>query len=296
MNEVNLIPSINFHLLEACNASCGFCFAKYGHSKAMIPLHEAKQIIEQVAAAGIQKITFAGGEPLLYPYLNHLVVHAKQLGLTTMLVTNGMKLTPLLLDKLVGYLDWVGISIDSFDAKTNLAIGRADAGYHPMSSDHYMELMWHVKERGMGLKVNTVVNALNADEHMAYVISAIQPQRWKIMKAIFNSGTNDNAKKLFAVTDEQFADFVLNNQIFDPQIKIVAESEEHMRGSYLMIDPLGRMYDNVDGHHRFSSKILEVGFEQALRQVEFDLYKFKARNGIYDWGLPSLNESSPYNF
>lgn len=294
MNEVNLISSINFHLLEACNARCGFCFAKYGHSTAMILLHEAKQIIEQVAAAGIQKITFAGGEPLLYPYLNQLIVHAKQLGLTTMLVTNGMKLTPLLLDKLVGQLDWVGISIDSFDAKTNLAIGRAEAGYHPMSSDHYMALMWHVKERGLGLKVNTVVNALNADEYMAYVISAIQPQRWKIMKAIFNSGTNDNAKRLFAVTDEQFADFVLNNQILEPQIKVVAESEEYMRGSYLMIDPLGRLYDNVNGHHRFSSKILEVGIEQALRQVEFDVDKFKARNGIYDWGLPSLLKSSPY--
>lgn len=98
------------------------------------------------------------------------------------------------------------------------------------------------------------------------------------------------------MTDEQFADFVLNNQILDPQIKVVAESEEHIRGSYLMIDPLGRMYDNVDGHHRFSSKILEVGIEQALRQVEFDVDKFKARNGIYDWGLHSLNESSPYNF
>lgn len=291
MQKVNLIPSINFHLLEACNARCGFCFAKYGNSKAVIAQKEAIQIIEQVAAVGIQKMTFAGGEPLLYPNLKVLVRHAKQSGLTTMVVSNGLRLNSRILDEMTGFLDWVGISIDSFDLKTNLAIGRTEPGSLPMGYNGYIKLTNEVKERGMGLKVNTVVNAFNIHENLASVIEFIEPHRWKIMKVIFNDGTNDKAKRLFDVTDEEFADFVINNRVSNSDIKVVAEPEELMRGSYLMIDPQGRLYDSLNGHHCYSSKIIEVGMKEALNQVNFDLGKFIDRNGSYDWIRPTTANS-----
>jgi radical S-adenosyl methionine domain-containing protein 2 len=287
----NQFLSINFHLLEACNARCGFCFAKYGNSKAIISRNEAMEIIKQVAAVGIQKITFAGGEPLLYPNLNVLIRYAKQCGLTTMLVSNGMRLNSGFLDEMTGSLDWVGISIDSFDAKTNLAIGRAEPSSLPISADDYIKLTNEVKERDMGLKVNTVVNAFNVHENLASIIEPIQPIRWKIMKAIFNAGANDKAKRIFDVTDEEFADFVIRNKVTNNNIKVVAEPEELMRGSYLMIDPQGRLYDSSNGCHRFSSKIIEVGISKALEQVSFDITKFTDRNGSYDWNITANTNS-----
>jgi organic radical activating enzyme len=43
----------------------------------------------QSAESGLGKITFAGGEPTLCPWLHDLIAIAKKTGMVTMLVTNG---------------------------------------------------------------------------------------------------------------------------------------------------------------------------------------------------------------
>lgn len=40
-----------------------------------------------------------------------------------------------------------------------------------------------------------------------------------------------------------------------------------MTGSYIMISPDGRFFNNVDGKHNYSEPILEVGIEEALKQT-----------------------------
>lgn len=50
-----------------------------------------------------------------------------------------------------------------------------------------------------------------------------------------------------------------------------------------MIDPQGRLYDNVNGRHRYSQPILKIGFQQALDQVTVFQDKFEERKGLYDW-------------
>ena len=78
---------------------CKFCFATFQDVKQTIlpkghlPENEALKVVEKIAAAGFEKITFAGGEPLLCKWLPNLIRKAKQLGMTTMIVTNGSKLT-----------------------------------------------------------------------------------------------------------------------------------------------------------------------------------------------------------
>ncbi len=58
-----------------------------------------------------------------------------------------------------------------------------------------------------------------------------------------------------------------------------------MTGSYLMVDPAGRLFDNVNGQYRFSSPILQVGFEGALRQVSFSAERYAGRGGNYSWQI-----------
>jgi radical S-adenosyl methionine domain-containing protein 2 len=57
-----------------------------------------------------------------------------------------------------------------------------------------------------------------------------------------------------------------------------------MTGSYLMVDPAGRFFDNVNGRHTYSRPIIEVGVTEALKDIRFDLGKFYEREGVYDWG------------
>ena len=54
-----------------------------------------------------------------------------------------------------------------------------------------------------------------------------------------------------------------------------------MTGSYVMVDPLGRFYDNTLGRHRYSSPILDVGVSAALGDVAVYPGRFEERGGVY---------------
>lgn len=128
------IPSVNFHLWEPCNMRCKFCFAGFKDVKQSVlpkghlPKEQTIQVVQQLADLGFEKITFAGGEPTLCSWLPELIATAKQAGLTTMIVSNGTKLTDKFLQDNQKNLDWIAISVDSLQLDTNKAIGRAISG------------------------------------------------------------------------------------------------------------------------------------------------------------------------
>lgn len=49
----------------------------------------------------------------------------------------------------------------------------------------------------------------------------------------------------------------------------------------LMVNPEGCFFDNTQGGYTVSAPILEVGIENALQQVHFDVEKFNQRGGKY---------------
>jgi radical S-adenosyl methionine domain-containing protein 2 len=59
-----------------------------------------------------------------------------------------------------------------------------------------------------------------------------------------------------------------------------------MKGSYSMVDPAGRFYDNTKGAHTYSKPILEIGARLAIQQMSYDFSKFVSRGGIYNWTKP----------
>jgi radical S-adenosyl methionine domain-containing protein 2 len=68
---------------------------------------------------------------------------------------------------------------------------------------------------------------------------------------------------------------------------MVPETNSQILGSYAMVDPAGRFFDDLTGTHSYSKPILEVGVEQALQQVSFDFNKFLGRGGKYNWSKNS---------
>uniref|UniRef100_A0A7V6DNF3 Radical SAM protein n=1 Tax=Desulfobacca acetoxidans TaxID=60893 RepID=A0A7V6DNF3_9BACT len=83
---------------NACNAHCRFC------SFPQVPANDRRmadpaRLIRSLAAmqqAGIRYLCVTGGEPLLYPALTDCLAQARRRGLETLLVTNGILLTPAL--------------------------------------------------------------------------------------------------------------------------------------------------------------------------------------------------------
>lgn len=289
MNKNQFIPSVNFHLWEPCNMRCKFCFAGFKDVKKSIlpkghlPKEQTIKVVQQLADLGFEKITFAGGEPTLCSWLPDLIATAKQAGLITMIVSNGSKLTDKFLKDNQKYLDWIAISVDSLKHETNIAIGRAILGNTSLQQNYYFDLADKINKYGYGFKVNTVVNQKNFNENMSDFIRYSKPKRWKIFQVLPMVGQNDFHIDDFKITEEQFQFFLNNHSDLHDLTKIVPENNSQMKGSYAMVDPAGRFYDNVKGTHNYSRPILEIGAEQAIKEVNYDFEKFILREGLYDW-------------
>lgn len=291
MKEQKLIPSINFHLWAHCNMRCKFCFAQFQDVKSSVlpkghlAEEDALKIVRAVAEYGFEKITFVGGEPMLCPWLPELIKEAKRFGLTTMIVTNGSLLTEKFLSTNENYLDWITISIDSLDMDINQKIGRGLNGVHPLSMDKYIDLIEKVHHYNYGLKINTVVNAYNKSEDLNEFIKYAQPKRWKIFQALPIAGQNDKYIEELSVSKSIFEQYIERHSEASNYPKVIAESNSAMQGSYVMIDPAGRFFDNVNGKHRYSRPILSVGMQQAIDDIELNYQKFIDRQGVYDWKI-----------
>jgi radical S-adenosyl methionine domain-containing protein 2 len=84
------------------------------------------------------------------------------------------------------------------------------------------------------------------------------------------------------ITTTQFNHFLETHQ----QVKnMIPESNTAIKGSYVMVDPAGRFFDNAQGTHHYGKPILEVGVKEAIQTLDYNLDKFKERGGIYNWDL-----------
>lgn len=268
---------------------CHFCFAAFKDVKNSIlpkghlPKEEALELVQKLAKAGFTKITFAGGEPTLCPWINELIHEAKKMGLTTMIVTNGSQLTNQFLIDNQGQLDWITLSIDSLNEKTNLKTGRAITGKKPITKVGYIELVKKIKLYGYGLKINTVVSINNVTENMIDFIEFAKPERWKLFQVLPIKGQNDGKVDSLLITQKQFELFIESNTSKNKSIDIIPESNNQMKGSYVMVDPAGRFFDNSSGTHLYSKPINDVGCEKALQEMNYDFEKFIGRKGKYNW-------------
>lgn len=79
-------------LTNACQMDCSYCNIRSNIRKAKSPglkTPELFKMLDNLAKARIQMVTFSGGEPTLRQDLPKLIFHSKKLGMQTVLCTNG---------------------------------------------------------------------------------------------------------------------------------------------------------------------------------------------------------------
>ncbi len=268
--------TVSFHIVKPCNMKCKFCYATFDdmHVQTMSK-YDAFNIIGKLQRAGVQKITFAGGEPMLYKELDACIVYAKSLGMTTSIITNGSLITDEWLWDMRKKLDWIGLSVDSLNPATNELIGRKSK--HPV---HYFTLIDAIKQYGYKLKINTVVNAYNKDEDFNEFITKFAPKRWKVFQALRVEGQNDTQFDEVKVTTKEYNNFIKRHAL---QSSLVPESNKAMTGSYLLVDPQGRLFENSAGKHTYSDSLIDNSFAHCAEQINLDRDMFLKRGGIYKW-------------
>ena len=282
-----LPPSVNFHLLQACNMACAFCFDTFEDvlrvvRKGHLPKEDALRLVAELVLQFV-KITFVGGEPTLCPWLLDLVTIAKDAGATTMIVTNGSRISEDYLAPFAGKLDWLTLSMDSADPDRHIATGRAVRG-KALEPERYLEIANLARRLGMRIKLNTVVTAANADENLVELVSAITPERWKVFQVLPVAGQNDGRVEALLIGAQAFEGFIERNRAVEKcGVDLVPESNDDMTGTYAMVDPAGRFFDNSGCGYRYSAPVLDVGVREAWDEIDFDLVRFVERGGVYDW-------------
>ena len=275
-NTQTFFETASFHIVKPCNMQCKFCYATFDdmHITKQLSKESTFRILDRLKEAGLQKITFAGGEPLLYKHIHESIIYSKEIGLTTSIITNGSLLTDSLLTKFESKLDWLGISIDSLNDKTNVSIGRNYKG-----KLNYNELVDRIKSHGFKLKINTVVNRYNENENMQDFITRADPLRWKIFDTLRVEGQNDKQYDEIKTSEFGFKQFVDRHN----HSSMVVEDNASMTGSYLLIDPQGRLFENSKGCHTYSSPLQDNNIDNCLSEINLNRDMFIKRGGIYEW-------------
>ena len=297
-----LPPAVNWHFWPWCNYGCKFCFARFEDIPRADRLSKeiAITVPEMLATAGADKITFVGGEPTLCPYLGDLLAASKDVGLTTCIVTNASGLTEEFLDEWGHVIDWIGLSIDASSDAIHAEIGRGMRGDLARARSHHLDLAkdaWRrCQSRGIRMKLNTVVCKPNLEDDMTELVLELMPERWKIFEVLPVGGQNDGDVEELLLDGGEFQSWVDRHAIVEESgIQFVPESNDLMRGSYAMLDALGRFYSNAGGGHEYGPSILDIGVMNAWEQNMFIEERFNSRGGIYEWKndnltLPMLSE------
>ncbi|XP_026804307.1 radical S-adenosyl methionine domain-containing protein 2-like [Rhopalosiphum maidis] len=290
--------SVNYHFTRQCNYSCGFCFHT-AKTSFVLSLDEAKRGLKMLAAAGMKKLNFSGGEPFVRDggrFMGELIRYCKTelrwAGISVSIVSNGSLIREKWMIRYGEYVDMLAVSCDSFDADTNREIGRRQGG----RTDHVAKL-YEVREwcgqYKIAFKINTVVNTYNVNEVFTEHIERLRPVRWKVFQCLLLEGENAGEGAMrdaarFYVTDEQFDGFLRRHA----EVRtLVPENNDAMRDSYLILDEYMRFLNCRNGKKEPSASLLDVGVQQALRGSGFDEKAFLERGGIYVWSKQQLSEA-----
>ncbi|KAK5122575.1 hypothetical protein LTR85_003838 [Meristemomyces frigidus] len=216
------------------------------------------------------------------------------------IISNGTLIKKSWLEKNGQYVDVLGVSCDSFNEDTNIAIGRGSG----RNVEQLFNIRQWCRELGIKFKLNTVVCTLNWQEDMASTIAQLDPFRWKVFQVLFVEDKNDasqaqtegdkrkrdarkrDARKLL-ITKEQFDTFCSKHKHLTC---FVPEPNDLMASSYLILDEYLCFLDKGSGKEKQSRCILDVGVEQALKEIKWDREAFVKRGGQYDWSKGAPGE------
>jgi MoaA/NifB/PqqE/SkfB family radical SAM enzyme len=146
---------------NACNARCRFCSFPHVPPAARVMADPGRllQGLTALKQGGIDYLCFTGGEPLLYPALLPALARARDLGIRTLLCTNGSLLTPACIQEL--HKAGLETLIISMDAPT--AVRHDDHRGIPGLTAHIREMVPRLGQAGLPPVASVTLSRLVGD-------------------------------------------------------------------------------------------------------------------------------------
>jgi len=152
-------------LTERCNLTCKHCFINKPANSVAIKdqeLNKAEwfEVIDQMANTGCLFLLITGGEPLLHPDFEEILVHTRKSGMLVSLFSNGTLLTPRIVDLLA---EWGLQSLEiSLYGATQETYERVTG--QPGSFRRCLEGIELAQQRGLKLGLKSVLMTINKHE------------------------------------------------------------------------------------------------------------------------------------
>ena len=186
-----------YMLTPRCLLNCGYCFRDTSKEslERELTLEDKKKVLTSlVEVFYARKITLSGGEPtitggvVLTQFLD-LMSHVKELKLNhptlrIELLTNAILLDRDVLEKLVGIVDRITITLDTINEEILEKIGRNTGKYNNYLS-RFKQRMMDMNDLGFETKIHSVITPVNYDylEELAQYIKdnnhLFKINRWK---------------------------------------------------------------------------------------------------------------------
>lgn len=161
------VLSAYLHVTQRCNLRCRGCYSLDGNRNTLADalLEDVCRAVDQLAAAGVQRLVVSGGEPFLRADLPRIVRHAKQeCGIRRVdVLSNGTCVTREALAEMAPYVDGVSVSFDGCSADSVPYI-RCEQRF-----DELVAAIKAIQEAGIAAHMIPTAHARNIDELPRYV-------------------------------------------------------------------------------------------------------------------------------
>lgn len=251
-----------------CNQKCAYC-----HGFRNIPelsLEENKEVLMKLIRAGVNYITFSGGEALLYPNIIELFKIAKQNGVKSKLITNGFLIANNeKMREAINYLDTITLSLDTINDDINEQMGRG--------KNHFAEIkkvLDILNGKNIRIKINTVVTKLNIDyieELGEFLNSNYKINEWRIFRfAPLRELAKENEEK-FEITDEQFKS---TKEIFQKNYKNIGKvnyrDNDDMESKYNLVTANGNIVRTINKKDVVIGNAIKQGVNELVKIMNED--------------------------
>lgn len=216
-----------------CAMNCSWCYVPFANLPAQKAVVMAA--VARIAELGFTSITFGGGDPFQYSFIDDVVYFAKSSGLFVHVDTHGKGLVHshenvVLLESAI---DLVGLPLDGSTAVVHDAM-RSSPGHFEL----ILKRMQWIKKVNTKVKLNTVITSQNSHdlEQLARLVTELQPSRWSIYQ-YWPIGPGMRVAQSHGISDEDFsnAGTFVTDQFLKHQTVVEVNGREARRDTYPII-------------------------------------------------------------
>ena len=245
--------SVCWNITSRCNENCQFCYRIMCSKENTY--EQNNTILDVLVKLKIDRITWTGGECLLYPHLFDLMKKAHYNNIKNNIITNGRALTYNIIDEIEEYTDYITFSLDALDDNVNNCLGRGIE-----HGKHIIELLDYLKNKNIKIKLNSIVTKKNINniKEVASIVNNYKIQRWKLFKFISLRGNSIENKEEFDVKNEVYEKLI--NEIRNQKINcpVVECKEKEIEENYLLINPVGDFIVTANGKDKVICNFEEI--------------------------------------